>query len=107
METGPWFKVSSERLEERGVEPVTPGLQDWHANHCATHFVVKCATKILKIRNENFISESIFYYRFCIDKGDNPKSFHLNSGNIRHFVQMLGHLVSLLYYLVLILCIFD
>ena len=28
LETGPRFKVSSERLEEWGIEPTTPGLQD-------------------------------------------------------------------------------
>ena len=28
METGPWFKVSSETLEEPEIEPATPGLQD-------------------------------------------------------------------------------
>ena len=27
METGPWFKVSSDRLVKRGIEPATPGLQ--------------------------------------------------------------------------------
>ena len=35
METGPRVKVSSKRLEEQGIEPATPGLQDSHANHCA------------------------------------------------------------------------
>ena len=36
METGPRFKVSSEGLEERVIEPAIHGLQDKHANHCAT-----------------------------------------------------------------------
>ena len=30
MKTGPRFKVSSERLEERGIESATPGMQDYH-----------------------------------------------------------------------------
>ena len=33
---GPRFKVSSEILEERGVEPAIPELQGQHASHCAT-----------------------------------------------------------------------
>ena len=41
METGPRFKVSSERLEEREIEPATPGLQDYNANHCATASYIK------------------------------------------------------------------
>ena len=31
METGPLFKVSSERLKERSMEPTTIGLQGQHA----------------------------------------------------------------------------
>ena len=27
METGPWLKVSSDRLVKPGIEPATPGLQ--------------------------------------------------------------------------------
>ena len=27
METGPWLKVSSDRLMKPGIEPATPGLQ--------------------------------------------------------------------------------
>ena len=36
LETGPRLRVSSERLEERRIEPATLGLQGQRANHCAT-----------------------------------------------------------------------
>ena len=36
MEPGPQFKVSSERLVERKIEPLNIVLQGQHANHCAT-----------------------------------------------------------------------
>ena len=38
-------------------------------------------------------------------KGDNPKS--LNSGKIVDLIQMFGPPVSVLYYLMLVLCILD
>ena len=44
METGPRFKVSSERLEERGIEPAT-------VNSC---------------NNWNFICHFILHFRFCM-----------------------------------------
>ena len=42
METGPRFKVSSERLEERGIEPATPGLQ----SEKVINDVVKASAKV-------------------------------------------------------------
>ena len=36
METGPWFKVSSERPEKRGIDLATPGLVVWSVIHYAT-----------------------------------------------------------------------
>ena len=36
METGPRFKVSSERLEKPGFEHTTPGLQGKKLNQYAT-----------------------------------------------------------------------
>ena len=35
METGPRFKVPSERPKKPGIEPATPGLQGERHNHCA------------------------------------------------------------------------
>ena len=35
-ETGPRFKVSSERTEEQGIEPATPALEVQRANHYTT-----------------------------------------------------------------------
>ena len=43
METGPWFIISSERLEERKIEPDTLGLHSQHAKHCAmAAFLLVC-----------------------------------------------------------------
>ena len=36
METGPRFKVSSERPEKRGIDPATPGLVVWSVIHYTT-----------------------------------------------------------------------
>ena len=36
METGPWLKVSSDRLVKEGIEPVTPGLQGQRFIHYTT-----------------------------------------------------------------------
>ena len=36
METGPWLKVSSDRLEKPGIEPATPGLQGKRLIHYTT-----------------------------------------------------------------------
>ena len=36
METGPQFKVSSERPEKRGIDLATPGLVVWSVIHYAT-----------------------------------------------------------------------
>ena len=36
MKMGPWFIVSSERLEEQRIKPVILGLQWQYANHCTT-----------------------------------------------------------------------
>ena len=33
METKPWFKVSSERPENRGINLAIPGLVVWHVIH--------------------------------------------------------------------------
>ena len=42
---GPWLKVSSDRLEDLRIEPVTPGLQgDW--------FIHSSSTKIIRIHQE-------------------------------------------------------
>ena len=35
-ETGPQFKLTSERLEKRGIEPAIPGLVVWRVTHYAT-----------------------------------------------------------------------
>ena len=44
---------------------------------------------------------------FCISKGDNQKIFNFRAGKFVNFIQTFGHLVSLSYNLVLVLCIFD
>ena len=36
METGPWYKVTSERLMKHGTEPVTPALKGKWLNHRVT-----------------------------------------------------------------------
>ena len=36
METGPQFKVSSDKLEKLGIEPATPGLQNEWSIHYTT-----------------------------------------------------------------------
>ena len=36
METGPWLKVSSDRLVKPGIEPATPGLQGKQFIHYTT-----------------------------------------------------------------------
>ena len=35
-ETGSWLEVSPERLENSGIEPMTPGLQGKRLSHQAT-----------------------------------------------------------------------
>ena len=36
METGPWLKVSSDRMVKPGIEPATPGLQGKQLIHHTT-----------------------------------------------------------------------
>ena len=51
-----------------------------------------------RFKNKSFISKYIFWYEFCIDKGDDPKCSILNSGKIVNFIQTFEPLVSFLYY---------
>ena len=46
-ETGSWLEVSSERLENSGMEPMTPGLQCKRLNHQATE-----ASTLKSVTNE-------------------------------------------------------
>ena len=71
-----------------------------HLNTCtnisssifSTYFVLKCAIKIFgnRFTNKNSILKKYFY----IDKGDNSKSFTLNSCKIVDFLQTFGPLAS-------------
>ena len=45
---GPRFRVSSERLEKRGIEPTTPGLEGEQLNHYATEASVTSFNKVTK-----------------------------------------------------------
>ena len=43
-------------------------------------------------QTKHFISKNIFWWGFCIDKGDNPKSLTLNSGNSNIWASGIGKL---------------
>ena len=70
METGPRFKVSSERPEKRGIDLATPGLVVWSVIHYAVlnqsitcienpKFGIKLLPEIQKMSQKFSLSENL------------------------------------------------
>ena len=67
METGPWLKVSSDRLEKPGIEPATPCLQGKRFIHYAT------------VAPTNYIIVNMYF--LGVVTGPNKKKCDCVSGN--------------------------
>ena len=62
METGPWLKVSSDRLVKPGIEPATPGLQGkWFIHYTtAAPFISLLYLDLYVLGDDALVSKAYF-----------------------------------------------